>query len=60
MCVSPRTTLVAFTMLRKGSEMQKKDKEVLLDLDYDGSIKSYGSLQNGSFSAPKSVSTLLL
>ncbi|XP_011619642.1 anoctamin-7 isoform X1 [Takifugu rubripes] len=41
-------------MLRKGSEMQKKDKEVLLDLDYEGSIKSYGSLQNGSFSAPKS------
>lgn len=40
--------------------MEKKDKEVLLDLDYEGSIKSYGSLQNGSFSTPKSVSTLLL
>lgn len=47
-------------MFRKGSEMEKKDKEVLLDLDYEGSIKSYGSLQNGSFSTPKSVSTLLL
>lgn len=43
-------------MLRKGSELQKKDKEVLLDLDYEGSMKSYGSLQNGISSAPKSVS----
>lgn len=47
-------------MLRKGSELQKKDKEVLLDLDYKGSTKSYGSLQNRNFIAQKSVSTLLL
>lgn len=60
MCVSPRITLVTFTMLRKGSELQKKDKEVLLDLDYKGSTKSYGSLQNRNFIAQKSVSTLLL
>lgn len=60
MCVSPRITLVTFTMLRKGSELQKKDKEVLLDLDYKESTKSYGSLQNGNFIAPKSVSALLL
>uniref|UniRef100_H3CZZ3 Anoctamin n=1 Tax=Tetraodon nigroviridis TaxID=99883 RepID=H3CZZ3_TETNG len=41
-------------MLRKGSE--KKDREVLLDLDHEGSMNSYGSLQNGSSSTPKSVS----
>lgn len=45
-------------MLRKGSELQKKDREVLLDLDNEGSMKSYGSLRNGSSSAPKSVSAL--
>lgn len=52
-----RTTLVAFTMLRKGSEL-KKDKEILLDLDNEGSVKSYGSLQNGSSHVPKSVRPL--
>lgn len=51
-----RTTLVAFTMLRKGSELQKKDREVFLDLDYEGSMKRYGSLQTGSSSVAKSVS----
>lgn len=54
-CVCPtRASLVTFTMLRKGSE--KKDREVLLDLDHEGSMNSYGSLQNGSSSTPKSVS----
>lgn len=50
-------------MLRKGSEMLKGDKEVLLDLDYGGEAQTsdgYGSLQNGSFIPPRCVSTVFL
>ncbi|XP_040049243.2 anoctamin-7 isoform X2 [Gasterosteus aculeatus] len=39
-------------MLRKGSELLKGDREVLLDLDYVAEAQStggYGSLQNGSY-----------
>lgn len=43
-------------MLRKGNELHKKDKEILLDLDDEGSVRSYGSLQNGSSINSRSVS----
>ncbi|XP_068607157.1 anoctamin-7 [Brachionichthys hirsutus] len=39
-------------MLRKGSELQRGDREVLLDLDCGGEAQTadnYGSLRNGSF-----------
>lgn len=48
-------------MLRKGSELLKGDREVLLDLDYGGepsTTDSYGSLQNGSFIPSRYVSTI--
>uniref|UniRef100_A0A1A7WND2 Anoctamin n=1 Tax=Iconisemion striatum TaxID=60296 RepID=A0A1A7WND2_9TELE len=43
-------------MMRKSSELQKEDREVLLDLDNRGEAQttdSYGSLQNGSFIPPR-------
>lgn len=55
--------LFLIIMLRKGSELLKGDREVLLDLDYGGEAQttdSYGSLQNGSFIPPRCVSAVLL
>ncbi|KAM9855199.1 anoctamin-7 [Aulostomus maculatus] len=46
-------------MLRKGSELLRGDREVLLDLDYGSEAQvsdSYGSLQNGSFIPPRYLS----
>lgn len=49
-------------MLRKGSDLLKGDRDVLLNLDYGGEAQttdSYGSLQNGCFIPPRYVSTIL-
>ncbi|XP_022608916.1 anoctamin-7-like [Seriola dumerili] len=46
-------------MLRKGSEVVRGDREVLLDLDYGGeaqTTESYGSLHNGGFIPPRYLS----
>ncbi|XP_068589972.1 anoctamin-7 isoform X2 [Cebidichthys violaceus] len=43
-------------MLRKGSELLKRDREVLLNLDYEAEAQTtdgYGSLQNGSYIPPR-------
>lgn len=50
-------------MLRKGSELLKGDREVLLDLDYVAEAQStggYGSLQNGSYIPARCVRSILL
>ncbi|KAM7410947.1 hypothetical protein PAMA_021082 [Pampus argenteus] len=46
-------------MLRKGSELLKGDREVLLDLNYADEVQTadgYGSLQNGCFIPPRYLS----
>lgn len=55
--------VILLIMLRKGSELLRGDRDVLLDLDYGGEAQttdSYGSLQNGTFIPPRYVSTILL
>uniref|UniRef100_A0A3Q3M7E0 Anoctamin n=1 Tax=Mastacembelus armatus TaxID=205130 RepID=A0A3Q3M7E0_9TELE len=57
-CVLPQD-LSSSIMLRKGSELLNRDREVLLDMDYGGETQttdSYGSLQNGGFIPPRYVS----
>lgn len=61
-CIVTRPAVILI-MLRKGSELLKGDREVLLDLDYAGAAQttdSYGSVQNGTFIPPRYVSTVLL
>ncbi len=63
MCPPTGPLVILLIMLRKGSELLKGDREVLLDLDYGGEAQttdSYGSLQNGSFIPPRYVSTISL
>lgn len=63
LCPATGASVILLIMLRKGSELLKGDREVLLDLDYGGEAQttdSYGSLQNGSFIPPRYVRTVLL
>lgn len=63
LCPARIAFVILLIMLRKGSQLLKGDREVLLDLDNAGEAQTtdcYGSLQNGSFIPPRCVSTILL